>query len=138
MHVCIHSIHRNPAPADLQGNWVSIARSVIFVLIQPVPSVSHEVGVKAYDDLPIGCLLLSDPVKHCVESTFTVTCTKRSVVFYQSVIWVKGTELVYLWVCVSIYPQDGAVTMYHRGAVWLSCPSSPSQSQIRWANSWAA
>lgn len=71
MHISIHSVHGNSTPANLQCNWISIARSVISVLIQPVPAVSQEIGVKADDHLPIGCLLLSNPIKCCVELTFT-------------------------------------------------------------------
>lgn len=71
MHISIHSVHGNATPANLQRDWISIACSVVPVLIQPVPAVSYEIGVKADDHLPVGCLLLSDPIKYCVESTFT-------------------------------------------------------------------
>ncbi len=70
MHIRIHSLHGNSTPANLQRNWISKACSVISVLIQPVPAVSHEIGVKADDHLPVGRLLLSYPIKYCAESTF--------------------------------------------------------------------
>lgn len=73
MHIRIHSVHGNSTPANLQSNRIPKARSVISVLIQPVPAVSHKVGVKADDHLPIGRLLLSDPIKHCAESSFTAS-----------------------------------------------------------------
>lgn len=71
MHKRIHSIHGDPPPAGLQGHWVSIACAVTLVIIQPVPAVPHEVRVKADDRLSIGGLLLSDPIKSCVESALT-------------------------------------------------------------------
>lgn len=70
MHMCISSIRGDPMPASLQGNGVPVTRSVIPVLVQPVPAVSHEIGVKADHHLPIGCLLLSYPIEHCVERAF--------------------------------------------------------------------
>lgn len=73
MDMCIYSIHWDPMPASLQRNWITITRSIISVLIQPVPAISHEIGVKADHHLPIGCPLLSDPIKHRVEPTFTAS-----------------------------------------------------------------
>lgn len=73
VHVRIHSVTGNSTPASLQDDWIAEARSVISVLVQPVPAVPHEIGVKADDHLPVGRLLLSDPVKCCVETTLTAT-----------------------------------------------------------------
>lgn len=71
VHTRINSVHGDPAPANLQCNRISKACSVFPVLIEPVPAISKEIGVKADDHLPIGRPLLPDPIKHRVESTFT-------------------------------------------------------------------
>lgn len=70
----IHTLPGEAVPASLQCDWITVARSVVSVLIQPVPVVSHEIGVKADDNLPIGRLLFSDPVKYCVESSVAAPC----------------------------------------------------------------
>lgn len=74
VHMGIHTLPGESMPASLQCDWIAVACSVISVLIQPVPAVSHKIGVKADDYLPIGCLLFSDPVKHCAKSSFTASC----------------------------------------------------------------
>lgn len=136
MHICIHSFTGNPTPASLQCHWISKACSVISVLIQPVPAVSHKIGVKADHHLPIGRLLLSDPIKYCVESTFTAPWVQTQAHYRKQIGVVSACYFKYVNMCT--YPLDGAVTMYHKGVVWLSCPSSPSQSRTHGADSWAA
>lgn len=70
----IHTLPGESMPASLQCDWISVACPIVSVLIQPVPAVSHEIGVKADDHLPIRRLLFSDPVKYCAESSFTAPC----------------------------------------------------------------
>lgn len=96
MHMRIHSIHGNSTPADLQCNWVSKACSVIPVLIQPVPAVSDEIGVKADNHLPIGCFFLSDPIKYSVESTLTAPWRKEK---YVSKVLCQSISISF-WICV--------------------------------------
>lgn len=74
VHMGVHALLGESMPASLQCDWISVACSVVAILIQPVPAVSHEIGVKADDHLPIGRLLFPDPVKYCAESSFTAAC----------------------------------------------------------------
>lgn len=71
VHVRVHALFGEAVPADLQRDRVAVACSVVSVLIQPVPAVPHEIGVKADDHLPVGRLLFPDPIKHGAESSFT-------------------------------------------------------------------
>lgn len=73
VHMSIHSIIGKPMPAGLQRDRVTITGSVVPVLVQPVPAISHEVGVEADQHLPVRRLLLSDPVKHSVEAALTAS-----------------------------------------------------------------
>lgn len=47
MHMRVHAILGEPMPADRQRDRVAIAGSVVSVLVQPVPAISHEVCVEA-------------------------------------------------------------------------------------------
>ena len=78
VHTCIYAVHGDPTPAGLQSHWVAVTCPVSSVLIQPVPAISHEVGVEAYGHLPVGRLLLPDPIEHCVEPTSTGAWGERS------------------------------------------------------------
>lgn len=129
MHVCINTITWKAMPADLQCNRIAITRSVVSVLVQPVPAVPHEVRVEADDQISIRRLLLSDPVKHGVESTFTRTWNKTICFSVSSFPWISS-------VCVD--PVSCELIPYRTGAVLPSCPSSPSQNLTREVGSWAA
>lgn len=125
VHVCIHSARGNSTPADLHCDWVSIAGPVVPVLIQPVPAVSHEVGVKADDHLPVGRLLLPDPIKDGAESSLTAPCDLNKRIFFKNGFmchYFNMDRSSSLWVSLSRYPLDGAVTI----EVLYSLPVHPA------------
>lgn len=113
MHMCINTIAGKAMPADLQRNRIAVTRSVVSVLIQPVPAVPHEVRVEADDQISVRRLLLSDPVKHRVESTFT--CTWNETVCFPVTLFLWNTSVcvdpamrssrtVQMLYCLSVHP----------------------------------
>lgn len=73
VNVCIHPVRRYPTPTSLKGHGITVTCAVISVLVQPVPTVSHEIGVEANGDFPVRRSFFPDPVKNSVEPTFTHT-----------------------------------------------------------------
>lgn len=73
VNVSVHAARGQPMPAHLHRHRIPEPRPVITVLIEPVPAVTHEVGVKTHHHLAVRCLLLPDPIKHGAEATLTHT-----------------------------------------------------------------
>lgn len=73
VNVSVHAAGGQPVPAHLHRHRIPVPRPVITVLIEPVPAVTHEVGVKTHHHLAIRRLFLPDPIKHGAEATLTHT-----------------------------------------------------------------